>query len=333
MQVVEDLLAIATTRWEEWFGTPTDKLLPAVFAGGPAHRDRAVLALLHPGEGAPTVVVKIGIGASEIRFVEKEYGALTRVSKAVAPAFSMTFPRPLLLHRSVDLAASFTTAVAGRRLATPALSGPSAVVTPAVLRLFTRRATTWSNELAAQTAEASRDSTDIATLVDSFATRFEPHTAHRQELDAFAGRISRERIAWTSSWQHGDLTMPNVLVDGGRLRVLDWEHAGPDRQPWLDAGTLPGMLAYLAKRQGAGATLVEAARTVLSTRGRIGAVMASELKRAWHHPIPLGWGVTLAAMHKALLQARNIEWPGWADLAVALLQDRSLRSELSWMAP
>lgn len=331
---MDEFVSLATRHWTEWFeSSPCRPLVRVVLAGGPAHRDRALLALFGAGDARPSVVVKVGLSAAEASFVEREFDALTKANEAVAPAFSTTFPRPLMLHRSGGYTASFTTAIAGRRLVTPAFRGPSAMATPAVVRAFVRRATAWSDELAAQTVTTSRDAADIAALVDTFRARFGPQLSHERELDAFGRRVSIERIVWNDGWQHGDLTMPNVLVAHGRLRVLDWEHAGPDRQPWLDAGTLPGMLAFLAKRQGVGSTLVETAKVVLSTKGRIGAVIESELRRAWHHPIPIGWAVTLAAMHKALLAARNIERPAWADLAIALVQDRSLRSQLGWMAP
>jgi aminoglycoside phosphotransferase (APT) family kinase protein len=160
-------------------------------------------------------------------------------------------------------------------------------------------------------------------------------TQTADRLSTFRSAVDTSGITWSRCWQHSDLAVGNVLFHRGELRLLDWEHASADSQPWFDLAQSPGATARLAKRQMGADSSREAAMRALGRSGWAGDVLRTEIERVWDNRMPLGWAVALTSMATAIRQAQDARMGAedWTELTAALLADDELRTELSWMVP
>ena len=82
----------------------------------------------------------------------------------------------------------------------------------------------------------------------AYLERFRPGAAERRWLETAAresATLAREALPLV--FAHGDLCAPNVLIDGGEIRVIDWEIPF---SPGLPAFDLIHLLACTAQRDG-----------------------------------------------------------------------------------
>ena len=207
-------------------------------------------------------------------------------------------------------------ALAGRRLLVPDLNGPGVTaqivdgrLLPQIIRL--------SNDLPRYQQRERLDGSHLAEIVDS-VHRPAPQSAEAGvRLRSFRDAVAESGGDLSTSWQHADLAVGNVLMHRGDLRLLDWEHASERSQPWFD-------LAQSGRGNGA-AGQAPIGRCVIAVRGHVrlgeiglaGQVLRAEIERSWDNRMPLGWVIALSSMATAIRQADDARMGAddWTEFA------------------
>jgi hypothetical protein len=334
--MIGSLTEYAEDRWPEWFGGPAEEIGLAVSSGGPAHRTRAAVFVFDGHQRRPSVVMKIAFTDLEAGFLRHEHDALNRLRPNLPGQMRRSIPRALGLSDIEDNTVLSMEALAGKRLLVPNLSGAGGPVPRRLMSGFFRKAFEWSRDLASATAsDEVLGGRDLADVVDRFSGLASQPTRVSDRVASFRTAVESSGIKWSTSWQHADLAVGNVLLHRGELRLLDWEHASETSQPWFDVAQAPGATARLAKRQSGVESSREAAIRALAGSSWAGEVLRTEIGRVWDDRIPVGWAVALASMATAIRQVEDSRMGAedWTEFTVALLSDEELRRELSWLVP
>lgn len=334
--MIDELTRYARENWLSWFGHSPGSVGIAIGSGGPAHRTRAAVFVFEDRRIRPSVVMKIAFTELEAGFLRREHDALTEIRPLLPEPMRPTVPRALGLAEVEGNTVLTMEALAGRRLLVPDLNGSGGSLPRALMGDFYRKSFSWSNDLAVATKSGeSLDGSDLAAIVDRFLALVIDSAEASGRLRSFRDAVAESGITWSTSWQHADLAVGNVLIHRGELRLLDWEHASDRSQPWFDLAQSVGATARLAKRQSGAGSSREAAMSALGRSGWAGAVLRAELERAWGNRIPLGWVIALSSMATAIRQADDTRMGAedWTEFAAALVADKELRSELPWMVP
>lgn len=325
------------SEWTGWFSeAPPASLCPVFLAGGPAHRTRASMFLFENAKPVPRVVIKIAFTGAEAGHLRGELNALRAVRLVLPADLADTIPRALGLTDLHGRTLLATEAMAGKRLLVPYLDHRPYFSGRRLLRRYHVQSFAWTRRLADSTARShhTADEGMLEELVERFLATNALSSTRAQEVRAFGRAVGRSQIRWFPAWQHGDLSVGNVLRHRGGLRFLDWEHASADSPPWLDVSYAPVAALLLALAQGAAGSLSEVATRVLA-RGWVRTILEYELGRVWTYPLPLEWAVTLTAMSVGLRQAAEGRQGGdeWTSFALAALTEREFRDELDWLSP
>jgi hypothetical protein len=334
--VIGALTEYARGQWETWFERQHEELGLAIGSGGPAHRTRAAVFVFDGHRRSPSVVMKIAFTELEAGFLRHEHDALAQLRPRLPIEMRRSMPRALGLAEIEGNTVLSMQGLPGKRLLVPSLDGTGGALPRRLLGDFYRKSFAWSRDLATATSsDRNLDGSALADIVDRY-TRLGPQpgsTADR--LTSFRSAVEASGIVWSPSWQHADLAVGNVLFHRGEIRLLDWEHASAESQPWFDLAQSPGATARLAKRQMGAGSSREAAMRALGRSGWAGEVLRSEMESAREDRIPVGWAVALASMATAVRQADDARMGAedWSELTAALLADDELRAELPWMVP
>jgi hypothetical protein len=334
--LVEELVDHAADRWTGWFpGRPRTALRPVIMAGGPAHRGRAFVFLLQELTGKPVLVCKLAFTEEEVDYVSREFDSLSRLFPVLPGSLREQMPEPIEFQRSDSMAIAITTAIEGRRLPVPDITRRGAVAGRRVMQQFFRRGFRWSKELASASRSPSpRDGRALGEIVDRFCVAFDLDSVARRNIAAFRSAVENSDVRWHPSWQHGDLAVGNVLLHRGDLRIVDWEHAAEDAEPWFDVSYAPMVTASLGRKQANASSLPEAALLVLGSRSWLGPVLRREMERVWDYSLPLQWAVALTTMRAAVRRAEQGRgWVTWASFVAASIANREFRVALPWLAP
>ena len=334
--MIEELTGYARENWLSWFGHSPGSVGIAIGSGGPAHRTRAAVFVFEDRRTRPSVVMKIAFTELEAGFLRHEHDALTEIRPLLPEPMRPTVPRALGLAEIESNTVLTMEALAGRRLLVPDLNGSGGALPRSLMGDFYRKSFSWSHDLAvATTSGESLNGSDLAAIVDRYLGLVSHSAETGERLKSFRDAVAESGIGWSTSWQHADLAVGNVLMHRGELRLLDWEHASDRSQPWFDLAQSVGATARLAKRQSGAASARDAAMSAIGRSGWAGDVLRAELERAWDNRIPLGWVIALSSMATAIRQADDSRMGAedWTEFAAALVADNELRSELPWMVP
>jgi hypothetical protein len=334
--MIGSLTEYAEGRWNEWFGRPPEELGLAIGSGGPAHRTRAAVFVFDGHQRRPSVVMKIAFTDLEAGFLRHEHNALDDLRPNLPGEMRRSIPRALGLTEIEGNTVLSMEALAGKRLLVPNLTGRGGTVPRQLIGGFFRKAFEWSQDLAlATSSDEVLGGGDLAHVVDRFRGLASQPTLVSDRLTSFRNAIESSGIKWSTSWQHADLAVGNVLVHRGELRLLDWEHASATSQPWFDLAQAPGASARLAKRQSGAGSSREAAMRALGSSRWAGEVLRAEMEGVWDNRMPLGWAVALASMATAIRQVEDARMGAedWTEFTTALMSDDELRRELPWMVP
>jgi hypothetical protein len=334
--VIGSLTEYAEDRWPAWFGRTPEEIGLAIGSGGPAHRTRAAVFVFDGHRRRPSVVMKIAFTDLEAGFLRHEHDALDQLRPTLSEPMRISIPRALGLAEIEGNTVLSMEALAGKRLLVPNLSGAGGPVPRQLMGGFFRKAFEWSQDLAsATTSDEVLGGKDLAEVVDRFSGLASQPAPVSDRLASFRAAMDGSGVKWSTSWQHADLAVGNVLLHRGELRLLDWEHASGESQPWFDLAQAPGATARLAKRQSGAESSREAAMTTLGGSKWAGEVLRTEMERVWDNRMPLGWAVALASMATAIRQVEDARMGAedWTEFSVALISDDELRRELPWMVP
>lgn len=324
--------------WLDWF--PNETAVPSlrwvIQAGGPAHRGRGSYYVFAGREPTPRLIVKVGSSERERRFVAAEHGAMSAVRKVVAKELEATIPVPLGIEHWPNRTAMATLMMPGRRLLVPFLPGPGSTWAARLFRRYTAGCFRWARRLAASGSGESADEASLAEVAERFAADPDVPSPTAEAARSFGGALTRARVRWEPTWQHGDVSVGNLLMHRRRLRFLDWEHASPTYPPWLDIAFSPAAALVLAWRQQPSGSFADMAGRILARNHWVGSVLASEMDAAWRgFPLPITWAVTLTAMETALRQGGEDRHGKafWSDFVSTTLTDDVFRRQVGWLSP
>jgi len=333
--MIRDVIALAKEHWPVWFlGELPEELAGSILGGGSSHTDRFIV-FVHRGRAEPQVAMKVASTALDADRLRNEYTALSRVRPLLDAELQKTIPEPLGVYDSGDFTVLATGVLRGKGVLVPALAGSGSVPARLVMRQLFRQTFEWSRNLAHATRRVTPSGpSELAQLVEGFIATL-PHEPSLRNVRAFQKAVSESRMTWFAAWQHRDLAVGNVLRYRGNLRVVDWEHASPESEPWYDIASAPGRMCHLALTQLGLSSMKDAALRVLPTDTWHGRILSNEMDSVWAYDVPLGWAVALSAMSVAKRhhdEGRQEPSP-WGEFAIALLDDDELRSRASWLVP
>jgi hypothetical protein len=334
--MIDGLTGYARENWPFWFGHFPESVGIAIGSGGPAHRTRAAVFVFEGRRRRPTAVMKIAFTELEAGFLRHEHDALTEIRALLPGPMRPSVPQALGLAEIGGNTVLTMEALAGRRLLVPDLNGSGGSLPRSLMGDFYRKSFAWSNDLAVATSSSERlDGSHLAEVVDRYIVLAPLSAEAGGRLRSFRGALAESGVTWSTSWQHADLAVGNVLMHRGNLRLLDWEHASDRSQPWFDLAHSVGATSRLAKRQSGAASSRFAAMSALGRSGWAGPVLREELERSWDNRMPLGWVIALSSMATAIRQAEDARMGAddWTEFAAALVVDDELRFELPWMVP
>ncbi|MET0565127.1 MAG: phosphotransferase [Acidimicrobiia bacterium] len=334
--MIDGLTGYARENWPFWFGHFPESVGIAIGSGGPAHRTRAAVFVFEGRRRRPTAVMKIAFTELEAGFLRHEHDALTEIRALLPGPMRPSVPQALGLAEIGGNTVLTMEALAGRRLLVPDLNGSGGSLPRSLMGDFYRKSFAWSNDLAVATSSSERlDGSHLAEVVDRYIVLAPLSAEAGGRLRSFRGALAESGVTWSTSWQHADLAVGNVLMHRGNLRLLDWEHASDRSQPWFDLAHSVGATSRLAKRQSGAASSRFAAMSALGRSGWAGPVLREELERSWDNRMPLGWVIALSSMATAIRQAEDARMGAddWTEFAAALVADDELRFELPWMVP
>ena len=333
--MIDDLLTWARESWRAWFGRPATFLSPAVLAGGPAHQQRFALFLFEGTKSHPDVFVKVSLDEKERKHVEAETTAIESLRGISLPLLNAQLPRSFGRHEIGSTFAAAYGVLAGRRINVPPLLGHVGRGGQKSMTRFWGATSEFGMKLAAMTPRSDDlgDERQLGERVGAFLATFEVDSGTRRNLEAFQRNLERERISWSPVWQHGDLAVGNVLLDGNGFRFLDWEAARDDYEPWFDLTTAPPAAVVLGCRQ-TGQTPGQVAPVVLSRTAWAGASMSREIEKHWNQSFPIGWAILLTTMRMALRRSNEgrTMHSEYSSLVAQLAADPHIRTDASWAA-
>jgi hypothetical protein len=201
---------------------PADHVALLVHGG-----ERTILFSFGEGAARPSCVVKVANRGDGAGSLVAEHGNTHAVRGHVGRVLAPTIPRSLGIVREPGLALA-QEAVGGRSFArATALPTRRFDAKADDLRAVVR----WIGDLHRHPVESDaiwdhHSTLWVASQLDAFARCFEPS---RRESELFEWTCEQARLLEGSTvprvWEHGDLTLWNVLIDTHGVRVVDWELA------------------------------------------------------------------------------------------------------------
>jgi hypothetical protein len=212
-----------------WLGAIDGGAVAGATASAGPRRDAPVAVVLRfaRGSSSPDLAVKIALDADAVERVCAERAALVRLGP-VAAAAGAAVPTPRPAQAAGVLAVD---ALPGRPAS--ALLAGSAAQTDGVLRVVASWLLAW-NRSTAVTCRATPALLEQWLLGPAARVAAAlPSTArHAECMRQLAARLEGSALVTVAA--HNDLTMSNVLLDEGRLSIVDWEAAQADGLPLLD---------------------------------------------------------------------------------------------------
>lgn len=184
------------------------------------------------GSPAPRLVAKVARGSDRER-VRAERDNLADLSRSALGNLAASVPKPAGYDEDEEAAILLETVVAGVPF------DPAAA--PQHIPAFIDLATDWLVRFhratgAAPAPLAERDLERLLVApIEEYLRRFRPAAAERRLLEQTRAAVVRlGGTALPLVWLHDDFGPPNLLVDHGRLGVIDWETRFAPRLPAFD---------------------------------------------------------------------------------------------------
>lgn len=209
----------------ETFRNPAAR--PILIANGSDEWGRVVLLPFAPSEDAPIGVVKLARLAARTADIEAEQNALRKLREVLDPSMSASIPDPLGSWDRWGLKITAESYLRGRALST--IFGRWRVSDQVVTRAFNLAADWLENLSVDSPAEIRRwEKADheqwIAQPIKEYLLHCTPDVECRNLVEmALTEARSLEGRSVPLVWMHYAYGPWNLLVDGDRLSVIDWE--------------------------------------------------------------------------------------------------------------
>jgi aminoglycoside phosphotransferase (APT) family kinase protein len=184
------------------------------------------------GAPEPRLVAKVACGTDRDR-VRAERDNLADLSRSALGELAASVPRPAGFDEDEEAAILLESVVPGEPF------DPAAA--PERIPGFIDLATDWLVRFhrATSGAPAPLAERDLERLlvapIEEYLRRFRPATTERRLLErTLAAAVRLRGTALPLVWHHDDFGPPNLLLDHGRLGVIDWETRFAPRLPAFD---------------------------------------------------------------------------------------------------
>jgi hypothetical protein len=179
-----------------------------------------------PGAASPCAVVKVGLSAEGAARVVAEGARLRRLGPAAARAGAAVPAAELRAGPALALSP-----LAGRPAALALAEAPGRL--PACAAALAAWVTAWNLATRQERAlDAAAVERELRAQLAAMAPALPGWRRYAARLGARCRELDGSRTPYVAT--HGDLTMWNVLLDGGALGVVDWEAARPAALPLAD---------------------------------------------------------------------------------------------------
>jgi len=245
------LLGALATEWGRLTGAPHEA--PALrlmkVSSRPGRYLPMLFFLFRDGAASPSYALKVNRDPSYPDAILREFRNYSAIWARGGEA-DRGMPRPVFCERIGEHVVLCETYVGGRRCEDRYFSVRRGRARRKVLEQFLVAAVTWLREFHARTRsaegviDAARVETQFQQPLRAFAARAETPAALAARLAAFAELLPRlvGRVAVRTA-VHGDFDHGNILIDGARISVVDWEDCEPAGNPLVD---LTYLIVHLA---------------------------------------------------------------------------------------
>lgn len=220
IQVINDIIQ----KNKHWLEHPESELsflkMNTPASGTLPHFGKVLIFVFENGRKTPTVCVKTTRTYEAGETIKKNYENLVLLSQLSSEV--ITTAKPLLLFDNKEVVLSFESVCPGIKFS----SGIATVET--VLNAYI----TWQNGLKSTRVLSSADldsvTTQTITLLGLSKENEEILLKKYSSLDQDSDFLLPELV------QHGDMTPDNVLVDGNRVFLVDYDYVGLSKIPGFD---------------------------------------------------------------------------------------------------
>lgn len=245
------LLAGLVRDWERLTGEPARRFRLMKASSRPGHNLPILFFLFVEGEPRPAYALKVNRNPDYPDAIEREYRNYSAIYARVGgdPAI----PRPLFCAPIGDRRVLCETVVAGRRCEDRYFSVRRGWRRRRAIERFLERAMAWAGEFHRRTRVAS-PVIDAGIVEDeferplvAFAARPDVGGPLAERLHAFTARLPRlAGMRWPVTAVHGDFDHGNILLEGDRVGVVDWEDCRGEGNPFVDLAFLVFDLALVS---------------------------------------------------------------------------------------
>jgi len=247
---------LARSRWADWFpddvqSGPFRLLMTGPLGDSP---EKAMLLFLFKGQtDRPHAVAKVARVTEAERLVEHEHRFLTRVRSALPEDWKASVPRPLGLERIEGRLVFVQSCLPGRHLEEDVPASASLKERSGMDAMLNQIAEWWITFRRATANPAEGDRTKggskIPDVIEAFIKAFEPGPEECRFLDHYStGAASLLGAGAALGGQHGDFCNLNVIVNQGRIGVIDWAFGREARPPWTDLYTFATTFYWIPDR-------------------------------------------------------------------------------------
>ena len=243
---MRSFLTALVDAWPRLAGAPLGLARPRLMKASsrPGANLPLVFFLFEEGAGEPAYVLKVNRNVAWPDGILREYRNYSAIYTRVADA-GLRIPRPLFCDHVDAHVVLCETYVPGHRLEDRFFSSRVGWWRRRALEGFLDKAMGWAREFHRRTLVDTRVidaeclAADFETQLARVRQRADVSAPLRDGLVRFERTLERLRgRAWPVTAVHGDFDHGNVLVEGDKLGVVDWEDCEPAGDPFVD-------LAYL----------------------------------------------------------------------------------------
>lgn len=235
---LEDLLR---SHWTQWFAHSTAPRQVRLLKvnGSLSPRGCATLFGFADTAPVPALVIRVPRTSEAETLLAAQFSTLEALRRALPPALAETITRPIGLLPAAGTRIGVEYAFAGRSMAAVASRAH------AQIKMEFQQALAWLVEFHRNTDRPVRMSAKelrqrVLGAADGALERAGLTPAEGRYLESLVERAqaAAERPL-PCGWGHGDFWPRNVLMDHGRLQVVDWEHCRRDALPFGDVLLFP----------------------------------------------------------------------------------------------